>query len=80
MKRIIDHESIDSPPWFMIQSLKTLKEQEFVSFAKTKDFSKELYEDLVAPGLNSSLEVESWLNGPGKLASNCSKHFRQVKR
>ncbi|XP_065159044.1 plancitoxin-1 [Atheta coriaria] len=75
MKRIIDHESIDSPPWFMIQSLKTLKEQEFVSFAKTKDFSKELYEDLVAPGLNSSLEVESWLNGPGKLASNCSKHF-----
>lgn len=63
-------------PWFHILNITSINNTEFVSFAKSRRFNKELYEDLVAPFLRSDLLVETWRNGPGKLESNCSKLFK----
>jgi deoxyribonuclease II len=37
----------------------------YTQFAKSKAWGKDLYEDLVAPGLNQSLSVETWRLGSG---------------
>lgn len=63
-------------PWYHISTISSQKGVSFTSFAKSKSFQKDLYEDLVAPYLGSDLYVESWLNGAGKLKSNCSKQFK----
>ncbi len=48
----------------------------FTSFAKATHFGKDLYADLVAPGLETNLMVESWPNGPGKMNSSCNGAFK----
>lgn len=63
-------------PWYHILNLSSKQGVSFTSFAKSREFQKDLYEDLVAPYLGSDLYVESWLNGPGKLKSNCTKQFK----
>lgn len=63
-------------PWYHITTISSKQGVSFTSFAKSKGFQKELYEDLVAPSLGSDLYVESWLNGAGKLKSNCSRQFK----
>jgi len=46
----------------------------FISFAKTSSWNDALYENLVAPTLNSDLYVETWMNGQGTpLPSLCQK-------
>ncbi|XP_061414152.1 deoxyribonuclease-2-alpha-like [Lethenteron reissneri] len=47
----------------------------FRSFAKTHHFDDDLYVDLVAPNLKSSLYLESWVHGVGVFDSNCSGEF-----
>lgn len=51
---------------------------EFKSFAKTRHFGRDLYEDLVAPTLRSDLNVETWQHGTGNLASNCTLSHKYV--
>lgn len=63
-------------PWYHVLTIISVKNTEFTSFAKSNKFNKELYEDLVAPYLQSDLLVETWPNGPGRLESNCSKQFK----
>lgn len=63
-------------PWYHMSNISSKKGVNFISFAKSNGFNKDLYEDWVAPSLESDLDVESWLNGPGKLSSNCSKQFK----
>ncbi|CAG9857900.1 unnamed protein product [Phyllotreta striolata] len=68
--------TITSPPWYHLASIKSISNVEFLSFAKSERFNKELYVDLVAPGLQTDLNVETWPNGKGKLASNCTLPFK----
>ncbi|CAH1159489.1 unnamed protein product [Phaedon cochleariae] len=68
--------TIKNPPWYSIARLTSKNGVQFTSFAKTENFEKELYEDLVAPSLESDMVVETWPNGPGRLKSNCTKTFK----
>lgn len=75
---LIHNKTITSSPWYHIESFKTLAGRKFVSFAKSSMFNDDLYSGLVAEVLQSDLLVESWMNGPGTLDSECSRHY-QVK-
>lgn len=44
----------------------------------SKYYFLDLYEDLVSNQLETSLYVESWLNGPNDLLSNCSSKFSVI--
>jgi hypothetical protein len=44
-------------------------------FGKLATFDLDLYADLVAPTLHSSLKVESWQNGGNKLNSDCKSNY-----
>jgi len=59
-------------------NLESLKGQDFTSFYKSGKFGKDLYEDLVAPKLESSLFVESWMHGKSGdlLPSDCMSSFK----
>lgn len=61
-----------SEPYYGIQDIYTLGGERFRSFAKSSKYKMDLYEDLMAPELQSSLFVESWRNGGGNFQSNCS--------
>ena len=46
--------------------------ENFLSFAKNAKWGLDLYEYLVAPTINSDLQVESWMNGANPLPSYCT--------
>ena len=50
----------------------------FTSFSKTGQWGKELYADLVAPGLAADLLVETWIRG-SKIPSSCPTSGYSVK-
>ncbi|KAI4483017.1 hypothetical protein M0804_008072 [Polistes exclamans] len=60
-----------NPPYSNKEIIKSSTSLEFISFAKSDKWQKDLYSDFVAPQLKSSLFVETYLNGPGKLNSKC---------
>ena len=68
-------EHIRSAPYFNTAQLSTLAGESLTVFAKFTDFGKDLYADLVAPGLQVPLMVETWPRGPGKMPSRCSGRF-----
>lgn len=70
---------VDRAPWFHLATIRSKIGVNFTSFAKAAAFRKELYEDWVAPTLQTNLFTETWLNGNGRLPSNCSKPFKYVK-
>nr|XP_022912812.1 plancitoxin-1 [Onthophagus taurus] len=72
---VINNVPIANPPWYNLKNITSIDGTVFTSFAKTRNFGKELYEDWVAPTLLSNLWVESWLLGPGKINSTCTRTF-----
>lgn len=69
-------KTITTNPWFNVLSFLTTGKNSFSSFAKSKHFNKDLYEDWLAPALESNLLVQTWPNGPGRMPSNCTLKFR----
>lgn len=66
----------DSEPFSSITTLQSISgTSRFISFAKAAGFQRDLYTDLVAPSLQSDLNVETWNNGRGTLASNCTLDY-----
>lgn len=73
-ERLLQHNtSNNDAPYWNKETIKTRDNVVFEVFAKSGKFEKDLYEDWVAPTLNTDLYVETWRHGPGNLPSNCSK-------
>ncbi|KAJ8680630.1 hypothetical protein QAD02_016417 [Eretmocerus hayati] len=62
---------IKKPPYNSQVSISSLNGMEFTSFSKSSKWGKDLYDDFVAPQLKSDLYAETWLNGRGRLPSDC---------
>ncbi|XP_012152333.1 deoxyribonuclease II [Megachile rotundata] len=73
LKNATIRKHIKSPPYNNKAVLKSSGNVEFISYAKCEKWQKDIYEDFIAPQLQSNLYVQSWLNGRGKLPSNCSR-------
>lgn len=73
---VINKEFVKVAPWFQLISLSSIKGMQFLSFAKSRKFGKELYKDWLAAALKSNLFVETWLNGSGKIPSDCSNIYK----
>lgn len=67
---------VKSAPWNHLQEFFSLGGMSFHSFAKSRNFKKDLYADWVAPILKQDLAVETWPNGPGRLPSECLSPFK----
>ncbi|XP_076252595.1 deoxyribonuclease II isoform X2 [Rhynchophorus ferrugineus] len=68
--------TVGQAPWYNIAFIITLAGTNLTSFAKSRQFGKDLYSDLVAPSLEANLDVETWPNEPDRLASECDKPFK----
>lgn len=67
-------EIITTAPYYNLETLKSRDSAKFLSFAKSRKFKKELYEDLVAPHFEAGdYYVETWRHGPGNIDSDCEK-------
>lgn len=73
---LLTQQHVGNGPYWNEANITTINGDQFKSFAKSRQFGKELYEDWVAPVLNTDLYVETWRNGPGNFASNCSRSNR----
>uniref|UniRef100_A0AC35U7T2 Deoxyribonuclease II n=1 Tax=Rhabditophanes sp. KR3021 TaxID=114890 RepID=A0AC35U7T2_9BILA len=61
-------------PYTSTKVLKTKAGAQFTSFAKNGDFGKDLYDGLVAPGIKTALDVETWRRGK-ESALDCSTAY-----
>ncbi|CAO4370585.1 unnamed protein product [Caenorhabditis nigoni] len=69
-----------NPPLTSIRVIKSLGGQNFKHFAKTGEWGKDLYNDLVGPELKSSIKVETWNHQSGdelNLPSMCDPNHQQ---
>lgn len=62
---------VKQPPYWNEETVLSSAGVEFKSFAKTRHFQRELYEDWVAQVLNTNLYVETWCHGTGIIPSDC---------
>jgi deoxyribonuclease-2 len=70
----IEMRAMTTPPFYNLATLYSRFGAKFTSFAKSKAFAKELYEDLVAPHYSTGdFYVESWQHGRGNIVSDCSR-------
>lgn len=72
----VNNITVKKAPWYHTASIVTKGDANFISYAKSKHFNKDLYADWLAVSLNSDLMVETWPNGQGRLPSKCSNHSR----
>lgn len=56
-------------------TLTSVKGQEFFSFAKSKEYHKDLYSEWMAPWLKSAVLAETWMNGKNPLPSTCKAKY-----
>uniref|UniRef100_A0AAG5D067 Uncharacterized protein n=1 Tax=Anopheles atroparvus TaxID=41427 RepID=A0AAG5D067_ANOAO len=66
-------------PFYSQQTVRSRAGVEFVTFAKSRQFGKDLYADWIAPALDVGLLVESWQHGAGNLPSECAGRPHSVK-
>lgn len=60
-----------APFWNTVDFL-SIENTAFRAFGKTRHFGKDLYEDWLAPTLQTDLVVETWQHGTGNMPSNCT--------
>ncbi|PBC30555.1 Deoxyribonuclease-2-alpha [Apis cerana cerana] len=73
LKNATNQKHFKNPPYTHKAVIKSLEDLEFISFAKSGKWGKDLYGDFVAPQLQADLYVQSWLNSRGKLPTVCTR-------
>ncbi|XP_024875742.1 plancitoxin-1 [Temnothorax curvispinosus] len=68
-----NQKRIRKAPFTSKTLLKSSDGVQFVSFAKSDKWQKDLYDEFVAPTLKTDLFAETWLNGRGRLPSDCAQ-------
>ncbi|KAL7303502.1 hypothetical protein TKK_0003669 [Trichogramma kaykai] len=63
---------VNSPPYYHMVNFYSKSGMKFTSFAKSSKWDKDLYDDFVAPQFNTDLYTETWMNGRGKLPTDCN--------
>lgn len=67
-------KTIIKAPFYNFVELQSRYGTKFSSFAKSRKFKKELYEDWVAPHYAAGdYYVEAWRHGTGNIGSDCTK-------
>jgi len=67
---VAEGTDVETEPWYLNTDLTTTTEGITINaFAKGGEYDADIYTDLIAPGLNSDLYVESWR---ASVASNCT--------
>lgn len=69
----VKQKRIRKAPFTSKVKLRSSGSFEFLSFAKSDKWQKDLYDEFVAPSLKSDLFAETWLNGRGRLPSDCAR-------
>lgn len=77
LRSAVAGKRIKQPPYWNEETILSSRGTEFKSFAKSRRFQKELYEDWVAQTLNTNLFVETWRHGTGLIPSNCPNSKRR---
>lgn len=73
---LLQNKFIRTPPWVLMAPLKDVKKNAFLSFAKHGRLAKDVYADVVASSLETSLLASTWRNGPGgRLPAECGGRF-----
>lgn len=67
----ITGKRVKQVPFWNEETILSSNGVQFKSFAKSRHFQKELYEDWVAQTLNTNLYVETWCHGTGIIPSEC---------
>ncbi|XP_046340216.2 plancitoxin-1-like isoform X2 [Haliotis rufescens] len=73
---VVKNTRLETPPWSNKVTLSSLAGTKFTSFAKFSNFHADLYEDLVAPSLQSDLMTETWQNSGSRMNSSCAGKFK----
>ncbi|VDM48869.1 unnamed protein product [Toxocara canis] len=78
LQKVIGKKSLNKTAkvFYSVAQLVSQSGVQFTSFAKHKKFEKDIYSELLAPKLRTSLLTETWLNGPGDLPSSCSSTYK----
>lgn len=63
----------------LVQSFSSKGGQKFTVFVKHRKYGKDIYLDLIAPRMKTSLYAETWMNGGAKdLPSECTSQYKVV--
>jgi len=73
IEKVAKGEKFKDEKGFKISNITSLGGVKFNGFGKLPNYGKDLYADLVAPTLKTSLRVETWQNGGNKISSTCNK-------
>ncbi|XP_076059922.1 deoxyribonuclease II [Oratosquilla oratoria] len=75
LKMVMDGEKPKTSPFYRMAKITSSAGATVISFAKYKKFNGDLYSKLVAPALQTALQVESWRNGVKPVPSTCNQKY-----
>ena len=71
----LNGERVKKAPFYNVEKLSTLKNNSFLAFHKDAKFDQDLYANLIASFIKSSLFSETWSHGFGTLATDCNTTY-----
>uniref|UniRef100_A0A914VRK1 Deoxyribonuclease II n=1 Tax=Plectus sambesii TaxID=2011161 RepID=A0A914VRK1_9BILA len=76
LQEVVAGKALRKGPYFTHATINSAGGTPFSNFAKHKKWGKDIYADFMAPNLKQSLFVQTWLNGPRELPSDCASDYK----